>query len=462
MTEMNTARKHLIIQMVICSMVVLWASWMHHNYLSDWSQDKHLRVAEDWKITFGFIFLTCCGLLLSILSVWYPILGFIAFSALHRGVYRYSGDGAWLHQSGVVSGVLLLAFSGWVLWRIEHKRTLKSFVTRPLVVLTLCYMAWILIVEVIARVQYPEYVPFLLRDWSIAIGMLMFVLIGLDSTRSIKDLIVIGFSLVVIIYYRTNIMEENIWLDEESAHLAVTTMPLLATVLALDAWFYGLALGLFLCAFLGWTLVRTNNRGGYLGLLAGVVATPIVFPWRIGVSLFFCGVALAGGILIRNPSYLRRFTEIRDGGRGADTIQSRVDIFEVLAKEIPDHFWFGVGMGRSAYLVELNAPNIGFKAAHNTWLVNVIECGVPGAVFFNSILLFGVFHGILLTLSRLKGLRIVGGVILCFFASYFAISLGHNRDLYESMYIVVGVAGALSYNRADRSDAQMRISVDAS
>ena len=453
---MNIGRKHLMIQMVICAIVVLWASWMHQNYSASWGQDKHLPVAEKWEITFGFVFLTCCGLLLAIFSAWYPLLGFIAFTALHRGVYRYSVEGAWLHHSGVVSGVLLLGFTGWILWRIEHNKFLKSLVRQPLVVLTLVYMVWILIVEIIARVQHPDYVPFLLRDWSIAIGMLMFVLIGLDSTRSIKDLIVIGFSLVVIIYYRTNIMEENIWLDEESAHLAVTTMPLLASVVALDAWFYGLGLGLFLCAFLGWTLVRTNNRGGYLGLLAGVVATPIVFPWRIGLSLFICGVALAAGILIRNPDYLKRFTEIRDGGKGLDTIKSRLDIFEVLVKEIPDHFWFGVGMGRSAYLVELNAPEIGFKAAHNTWLVIVIECGVPGAVFFNSVLLFGIFHALLLAFSRVNRIRIVGGVILCFFASYFAISLGHNRDLYESMYVVVGVAAALSsgsWNRGVLVDA---------
>jgi hypothetical protein len=441
---MNIGRKHLMIQMVICAMVVLWASWMHQNYSASWSQDKHLPVAEKWEITFGFVFLTCCGLLLAIFSAWYPLLGFIAFTALHRGVYRYSVEGAWLHHSGVVSGVLLLGFTGWILWRIEHNKFLKSLVRQPLVVLTLVYMVWILIVEIIARVHHPDYVPFLLRDWSIAVGMLMFVLIGLDSTRSIKDLIVIGFSLVVIIYYRTNIMEENIWLDEESAHLAVTTMPLLASVVALDAWFYGLALGLFLCAFLGWTLVRTNNRGGYLGLLAGVVATPIVFPWRIGLSLFFCGVALAAGILIRNPDYLKRFTEIRDGGKGLDTIQSRLDIYEVLVKEIPDHFWFGVGMGRSGYLLELNAPEIGLKAAHNTWLVNVIECGVLGAVFFNSILLFGVFYGLVLAFSRVNRRRVVGGVILCFFASYFAISLGHNRDLYESMYVIVGAAAALA------------------
>jgi hypothetical protein len=453
---MNTTIKNLMIQMVICAMVIVWANWMDMNYADSWSQDTHLPVAVEWKITFGFVFLTCCGLLLAIFSAWYPLLGFIAFAALHRGVYRYSVEGAWLHHSGVVAGVLLLGFTGWTLWRIEHKKSLKSLVRQPLVVLTLGYMVWILIVEIIARVQQPDYVPFLLRDWSIALGMLMFVLIGLDSTRSIKDLIFIGFSLVVIIYYRTNIMEENLWLDEESAHLAVTTMPLLASVIALDAWFFGLILGLFLCAFLGWTLVRTNNRGGYLGLLAGVVATPMVFPWRIGLSLFICGIALAAGILIRSPGYLKRFTEIRDGGRGLETIQSRLDIFEVLVKEIPDHFWFGVGMGRSAYLVELNAPKIGFKAAHNTWLANVIECGVPGAVLFNSILLFGVFHGLRLAFSGVNRFRIVGGVILCFFATYFAISLGHNRDLYESMYVVVGVAAALSsgsWNRGVLVDA---------
>jgi O-antigen ligase len=417
---------------------------MHLYNFQSWCHDKHLPIAETWSISLGFVLLTSTGLVLAILSAWYPLLGFIAFTLVHRGVYRYTSDGAWLHHSGIVYGVLLLSMTGWFLWRIQDGKPLKAFLRKPIVCLTLSFMVWIVFVEIIAQVHHPEYVPFLLRNWLLGIGVLAFTLMGIDVTSSLKDLLVIAFGLVAIIFYRSIIMTENVWLDEELAHLAVTTMPLLATTLAFDAWFVGLTIGVFCCGFLTWTLIRTHNRGGYVGLLASIVVTPIAFPRRFGLPLLIAGIALAGGIVRFYPGYLQRFTEIFYGGRGAETFKSRFEIYDSLLKEIPQNQWFGIGMGRTGYLVSKNAPSIGFKNAHNSWLSNVVEFGIPGAICFNLIVLFGVYHSVRLIWSIGYRNQIAGGAILCFYASYLGISLGHTRDFYESLFIVTGIAAALS------------------
>lgn len=437
-------RRELVVQALGCCMVVAWAIWMHWNHFEEWSNASRVPIPGGWQFRWPLGVLVTAALGSVMLSVAYPILGCLAFFLVHRATDRYGGDGVWLLRSGLVYGIAILNCSGWLLWRHHGKVPLGQLLRRPIFWLAIAWIGWIGWIEIVARVERPEQIPFLLRNWALALGALSCLVIALDTVRSVKDLAIIAFGSVIAIGYRAMVVQEDLWLDGEMALMAVTTMPLLAAVLALDSWMIALPIGLLCCAFLAWTLVRTHNRGGYLGLVAAIAATPLAFPWRLAMPIALGGIGVAGGILYAYPGYLKRFTEIQTGGRSAGSVQSRLDIYEAVLNQLPENRWFGVGIGRTGYLLEKNLPEVGHMNAHNTWLANLIESGIPGAILFNLILLAGVFHALRLSWSKGYHRKIVGGAVLCFLAAYCGVGLGHARDLYEVFYLMVGLAAAFS------------------
>jgi O-antigen ligase len=441
-------RRELVVQAVGCCMIVAWAIWMHYSHFEDWSNESRVPIPGGWQFSVPLGVLVLAAIASVLLSVTYPILGCLAFFLVHRATDRYGGDGVWLLRSGMVYGIAILNCSGWLLWRHHRKVPLGQLLRRPIFWLAIAWIFWIGAIELVARIERPEQVPFLLRNWALAMGAVLCLVIALDTVRTVKDLAFIAFGSVIVIAYRAMVVQEDLWLDGEMALMAVTTMPLLAAVLALDSWMIALPIGVLCCAFLAWTLVRTHNRGGYVGLVAAIAATPLAFPWRLAMPIALGGIALAGGILYAYPGYLRRFTEIQTGGRNAGSVQSRLEIYESILSHFPQNRWFGLGIGRTGYLVEKNLPEVGHMNAHNTWLANLIESGIPGAMLFNLILLAGLFHALRLAWSTGHHRKVVGGAVLCFLAAYCGVGLGHARDLYEVFYLMVGLAAAFPGGRS--------------
>jgi hypothetical protein len=444
---LSTFRWEFALQAVGFFLIGVWAMWRHEfhskEWLERWSPSQSMPELAGWISTVPFGLLVTTAIALTVLSPSYPILGCLAFFLIHRASDRYSWNGVWLQESGLVCGMAILNCSGWLLWRNHRKVPLRQLFRRPIFWIATTWMVWIGITEVVARFERPEETPFLLRNWALAVGAVACLVIGLDTAKSIRDVAVVGFGSVMVIAYRSLLVQEDLWLDGEMALMAVTTMPLLATALALDSWLLLLPIGILCCGFLAWTLVRTHNRGGYLGLLAAVGATPIAFPWRIGLPISIGGIAVAVGILYAYPGYLQRFTEIQSGGRSAASVQSRLEIYRTVIKKLPEYRWFGYGIGRTGYLITAELPEFGHLNAHNTWLANLIETGIPGSSLFNLLLLAGFLHSIRLVWGETYQAKVAGGAILCFLAAYCGIGLGHARDLYEIFYLVVGLAAAL-------------------
>jgi O-antigen ligase len=135
---------------------------------------------------------------------------------------------------------------------------------------------------------------------------------------------------------------------------------------------------------LGYALALTESRGGFLGLVAGVLA--YLYARYGGRGMIVLGL-LALPVLF--AAFAGRQTNLSTTG---NTGQTRIQIWSDTLQEFRGSPLFGVGMDRLKDLVG--------KVAHNSFLHCFAELG-----FFGGMLFAGAFYVALRTLYRLTAVR---------------------------------------------------------
>jgi O-antigen ligase len=151
---------------------------------------------------------------------------------------------------------------------------------------------------------------------------------------------------------------------------------------------------------LGSALLFTHSRGGTVSTLLGITAMTVSAvtapalrgPWRMG----FVTLAVIGAVLIialNGGSLLSRVVET--------SLESdlRFNINSGTMSAIGKNFLFGTGLGTFKYVyAPYQPPSVGalVDLAHDDYLENILELGVPAGIVFYSMLL-------LLVLECLRG-----------------------------------------------------------
>jgi O-antigen ligase len=131
-------------------------------------------------------------------------------------------------------------------------------------------------------------------------------------------------------------------------------------------------------------LFLTHSRGGLLSTLAGILALVIAIASapslerfrRLGWLVSLLAIILIA-LFISGDFTLQRLTEIDSNGEG------RLTVYELTAQAIHDYPLFGTGFGSFAYIFPFYrspAITLFFDFAHNDYLQNLLELGIPISV----------------------------------------------------------------------------------
>jgi O-antigen ligase len=150
---------------------------------------------------------------------------------------------------------------------------------------------------------------------------------------------------------------------------------------------------------LGSAVLLSRSRGGTLATLSGLTAFLVLIrtaptlagSWRAPFGLIASTGALIG-LISAGASLLQRITDTPLNGRWP--------MFIPTFSAIRDNFVFGIGLGNFRYVYPMyQSPEfVGYvDLAHNDYLQNMLELGVPGALLFFALigyLAFECFRGI--------------------------------------------------------------------
>ena len=164
------------------------------------------------------------------------------------------------------------------------------------------------------------------------------------------------------------------------------------TLKGLTGWRYVLFVVLTCLSFflIGGTLVLTQSRGGYLGMLVGVSCL-LILPRRGLFMLATTLVLLVGGIVWNQPELIEPyFSEAAPNAleSGVNSLQGRIEIWSRAWYGIQDFPFTGMGMGTFRRVVPILyplftiSPDADIGHAHNQWLAAGVDLGIPGLVSY--------------------------------------------------------------------------------
>lgn len=241
--------------------------------------------------------------------------------------------------------------------------------------------------------------------------------------------------------YRTQLRQEDLSRGWRQASVAISLF-----YLRRNGWVLYAAIILFIA------ILMTHSRGGLIVAILAIAvfaacATGSAFNRKaalfgmLGIALFACVLfAIAGG------STSHRFAKI--GSAAAE----RMEIFRLTADAIGDAPLLGTGLGTfsdifAAYRTEALLPRIDF--AHNSFLENALEMGLPAAVAFYAglAILFVLF---VVGLRRNRQAHPYPALGISALAVAFLHSLFDYPDQFPAVAItlaaILGIAASRSFN----------------
>jgi O-antigen ligase len=149
-------------------------------------------------------------------------------------------------------------------------------------------------------------------------------------------------------------------------------------------------------------LVLTHSRGGFVATLLATVVLLLLLESRSLARRASARVVVLSALAVCSLAFYLTSEVLLDRIERTDiTTEERVIVFENVQHGIAENPWLGFGYGTFAVSFRLydriESP-VHYDRAHNTWLENLFELGVPAALA-----LFAAIGG--LTLMCLRGLR---------------------------------------------------------
>lgn len=137
------------------------------------------------------------------------------------------------------------------------------------------------------------------------------------------------------------------------------------------------------------------SRGGYLGIIAGLIFFLAVIIYKAGwlsKSLITLGFFILAVSLFNPGAVSQRFFSIFNPKEGSNS--ERMKNWKEAAEIIKDHPLIGVGLGNYAATIE---PTIGERSsiyAHNIFLDIAAETGIPNGMIFLILIFVSIFRGL--------------------------------------------------------------------
>jgi O-antigen ligase len=149
-------------------------------------------------------------------------------------------------------------------------------------------------------------------------------------------------------------------------------------------------------------LILTHSRGGFLATLMAVIVLLVLLESRMPVKRVRARVGVLAALAVSGLAfYMSSEVLLKRIERTDITTEGRLVVYENVRHGISENPWLGFGYGTFADSFRLydriEAP-VHFDRAHNTWLENLFELGIPAALA-----LFAAIGG--LALTCLKGVR---------------------------------------------------------
>ena len=147
-------------------------------------------------------------------------------------------------------------------------------------------------------------------------------------------------------------------------------------------------------------LVLSHSRGGFVATLAAVVVLLLLLDSHSAVKKSSARVAVLSALAVCSLAFYLTSEVLLDRLNRTDiTTEERLIVYENVQHGISENFWLGFGYGTFAdsfRLYDRIESPVHYDRAHNTWLENLFELGIPAALA-----LFAAIGG--LALTCLKG-----------------------------------------------------------
>lgn len=211
---------------------------------------------------------------------------------------------------------------------------------------------------------------------------------------------------------------------------------------------------------IGGTLVLTQSRGGYLGMLVGVSCL-LILPRRALFMLTITLALLVGGIVWNQPELIKPyFNEAAPNAlesgieSGVNSVQGRIEIWSRAWYGIQDFPFTGMGMGTFRRVVPILyplftiSPDADIGHAHNQWLAAGVDLGIPGlisyiALWLGSIaMLWHVWQMSLNASDRLISLGLASGLAAHFTWGIFDANVLGSKAGFV-FWLILGVIASL-------------------
>ena len=206
---------------------------------------------------------------------------------------------------------------------------------------------------------------------------------------------------------------------------------------------------LFCAAIIFLADILTFSRGGYVGLLGGLMFLLFVFRRKLFMRYkiwSFLGLAFLIIVLIAPGPISRRFFSSFNLEEGSNS--GRLAMWREAEKNIAEHPLFGVGIGNFPLAVD---PLVTYREpiyAHNTYLDVGVEAGILAAVAWLGALGFSIMA--LLNKAKKDGLYLGMAVGLVIFAGHSLFETG----LYSPVVLTLALF-IMAFSNSQEKNAQM-------
>ncbi|MGB7218068.1 MAG: O-antigen ligase family protein [Vicinamibacterales bacterium] len=207
----------------------------------------------------------------------------------------------------------------------------------------------------------------------------------------------------------------------------------------------------FLLVLTAGTLLLTQSRGAWLGLVAAAVA---FFAWYSRLTRTLAAAIVVGILVLTATLGLERTTNLavsRSGTGMANSVPTRIEIWSRAIYGIQDFPFTGMGMNTFRrvmpvlYPAFLTPPDWDVAHAHNHLLQAALDLGLPGLVAYGSIwIVVGSLLIVVYRHSRQLTYRIIAGGLGAGLIAHFAFSMTDAIPLGAKVGALFWLALALS------------------
>jgi len=131
-------------------------------------------------------------------------------------------------------------------------------------------------------------------------------------------------------------------------------------------------------------LILTHSRGGFVAALAGTIVLLSLLDRRVSLKSVLSRVTVATALVVASIAFYLTSELLLDRINRTDiTTEARMEVFANVGRAIDDNAALGFGYGTFAdsfRLYDQVEDTVHYDRAHNTWLEDAFELGLPAAL----------------------------------------------------------------------------------